>query len=146
MIEFAIGLLIGALIGAGVALVACHLRSRAAGRQMRETFAALAGEALDRNSRRLSEMADSALDGKKELIDKSVAAVNERLEQIRRFIQQIEVDRKQDLGRLSSSVGSLSATAGKLHEMLASSRRRGAWGERMAEDVLRLAGLQEGIN
>ena len=30
--------------------------------------------------------------------------------------------------------------------MLASTQRRGAWGERMAADVLRLAGLQEGVN
>ena len=30
--------------------------------------------------------------------------------------------------------------------MLASTQRRGAWGERMAGDVLRLAGLQEGVN
>jgi DNA recombination protein RmuC len=30
--------------------------------------------------------------------------------------------------------------------MLASTQRRGAWGERMAQDVLRLAGMEENIN
>jgi DNA recombination protein RmuC len=33
-----------------------------------------------------------------------------------------------------------------LREALASSKARGQWGERMAEDVLRLAGMLEGVN
>ncbi|MHC4563857.1 MAG: DNA recombination protein RmuC, partial [Planctomycetota bacterium] len=40
----------------------------------------------------------------------------------------------------------LSTTTGELHKMLASSQRRGAWGERMAEDIVRLAGLAENVN
>lgn len=143
----------GLVVGAGLALLICLWRQRAAQRQvqqgldqMRQTFAALAGEALDANSRRLADQAAASLEGKKALIDQSVAAVNERLEHVRAVLQKIEAERKQDLGQLGSSVASLSATAGKLHEMLASSQRRGAWGERMAEDVLRLAGLQEGVN
>ena len=146
MTYFVVGFLLGVLIGAGIAIVVALLRGRAVERRMRETFSALAGEALDANTRRLSEQAAAALEGKKELIDQTLAVANERLEEIRRFLQSVETDRKQDFGRLSSSVSSLSATAGELHRMLASTQRRGAWGERMAEDVLRLAGLQEGIN
>ncbi|MCD6303899.1 MAG: DNA recombination protein RmuC [Planctomycetes bacterium] len=153
MVEFVIGFLLGAVIGAGVALVVVLIGRRAAARQadaavarMRETFAALAGEALDANSARLARQAAETLEGKKALIDQSVRAVAERLEQVRSLLQQVEAERKQDFGRLSGSVASLAVTAGKLHEMLASTQRRGAWGERMAEDVLRLAGLQEGIN
>jgi len=41
---------------------------------------------------------------------------------------------------------SLAGTASSLREALASSNARGQWGERMAEDVLRLAGLQERVN
>jgi len=37
-------------------------------------------------------------------------------------------------------------TANKLHSVLASTKVRGQWGERMAEDILRLAGFIEGIN
>ena len=144
--EFVIGFVLGVLIGAAVAIAVGIVRARSQQTQMRETFAALAGEALDANSRRLTEQTATALESKKELIDRTVAAMNERLEQVRRFLQQVETDRKQDLGRLSESVASLSATTGDLHKMLASTQRRGAWGERMAEDVLRLAGLQEGIN
>ena len=34
----------------------------------------------------------------------------------------------------------------KLHRVLSNSRVRGQWGERMADDILRLAGLKEGVN
>ncbi|MBS3734204.1 MAG: DNA recombination protein RmuC [Phycisphaerae bacterium] len=146
MVWFVVGFLAGAVIGAGVALVAANARGRAAQRQMRETFAALAGEALDANAKRLGEATAAQLDGKKQLIDQSIKAANDRLEQVRRFLQRIEAERKQDFGKLSQSVASLSTTTGELHRMLASSQRRGAWGERMAEDVLRLVGMVEGVN
>jgi DNA recombination protein RmuC len=143
---FIIGFLLGAVLGAGLAVAVSVVRGRAAQRQMREAFAALAGEALDANAKRLTETAGSALESKKALIDQSVKQLNERLEQVRQYLQKVEAERKQDFGRLTNSVTSLSQTTGELHKMLASSQRRGAWGERMAEDVLRLAGLQEGVN
>ncbi|MFW6133568.1 MAG: DNA recombination protein RmuC [Planctomycetota bacterium] len=146
MVWFVIGFLAGAVIGAGVALFAAVVRGRAAQRQMRETFSALAGEALDANAKRLGEATAAQLDGKKQLIDQSVKAANERLEQVRQLLQRVETERKQDFGKLSQSVASLSTTTGELHRMLASSQRRGAWGERMAEDVLRLVGMIQGVN
>jgi len=143
---FIAGFVIGALIGAALTVVVSLMRGRAADRHMREAFAALAAEALDANSKRLGEQAGAALDAKKQLIDQALTAVNERLEHVRRLLQQVETERKQDFGRLSTSVASLSTTTGELHKMLASTQRRGAWGERMAEDVLRLAGMQETVN
>jgi DNA recombination protein RmuC len=141
----------------------------------REAFTALAAEALDANSRRLMDLLEGSgkrlteasaaqmeanraamdasrtligqqMDGKKALIDQSLLAVNERLEMVRQFVGRIEADRKQDFGRLAGAVTQLSQTTGELHKMLASTQRRGAWGERMAQDVLRLAGMEENIN
>jgi len=146
MVYFAVGLLIGLAVGAALTLAVSVLRGRAAERQMREAFAALAGEALDANSRRLAEQTGAALEGKKQLIDQAVAAIGERLKHVGDYLQRVEAERKQDFGRLSSSVASLAGTAGELHKMLASTQRRGAWGERMAEDILRLVGMQEGVN
>jgi DNA recombination protein RmuC len=40
----------------------------------------------------------------------------------------------------------LTATAGALRQVLANPKARGQWGERMADDVLRLAGLIEGVS
>jgi DNA recombination protein RmuC len=146
MVEFIIGFAVGAAIGAAIAVAVFLVRAKAGERQMRDAFAALAGEALDANSKRLAEQSAAMLDGKKQLIDQSVASANERMEQIRQFIQRSESRRMEEFGRLSSSVSTLATTTGELHKMLASTQRRGAWGERMAEDVLRLIGMQEGVN
>jgi len=144
--DFLIGLLVGLMLGAIAATVVSVLRSRAAGQQMRDTFAALSAQALDASAKRLAEQAGSVLDSKKALVDQTFAAMEQRLEQVREFLQKVEGQRQQDFGRLSGSVSQLAATTGELHRMLASTQRRGAWGERMAEDVLRLAGLEEGLN
>jgi len=144
--QFILGFLLGVVIGAAVALIVAYVRGRIGERQMREAFAALAAEALDANSQRLSSQAAAALESKKTLIDQAVRDINERLEQVRKFLAQLEAQRREDFGALSSSVSSLAATTGKLHEMLASTKRRGAWGERMAEDVINLVGMIEGVN
>lgn len=144
--EYFIGFIIGVLVGAGIAVAIGYVRGRASQSQLRETFAALAGDALAANSRRLTEQTGATLDSKKSLIDQTLKAIEQRLEQVRQYVARVEVDRKEDFGKLSTSVGSLAVTTGELHKMLASSQRRGAWGERMADDILRLAGLQEGVN
>jgi len=140
---------IGFVIGAAAVAVMWLLQSRTAGRaaeQMRQAFAAMAAEALDANSRRLAELAGSTLESKKELIDQSITAVNERLERVRSLIQQVEAERKQHYGQLAERLGALASTTESLHKALAGAKRVGEWGERMTEDVLRLAGMEEGIN
>jgi DNA recombination protein RmuC len=114
--------------------------------QMRDSFAAMAAEALDANSRRLAEMAGTSLEAKKELIDQAIAAMNERLERVRGFLQQVESERQKHYGELTTSLAALSGTTESLRKALAGSKRVGEWGERMTEDVLRLVGMQEGVN
>lgn len=50
------------------------------------------------------------------------------------------------LAETAKATSQLQQTAGGLREALASSKARGQWGERMAEDVLRAAGFVEGLN
>ena len=152
--EYFIGIVIGLLVGLTLGwLTASVMRRRAVERELsglrdslREAFAALAGEALDANSRRLGEQTGAVLDAKKALIDQSVRQVNERLGQLGEFVQRVEADRKGEFGRLGEAIGSLRQSAGQISEILASKQRRGAWGERMADDILRLSGLAEGVN
>ena len=153
MIYFAIGLLVGIAIGAGITLAVFTARSRvdAARRaendqHIRDMLGALTAEAQSASTKYLMEHAAGALEGKKALIDQSVKNVNERLTQLSQFMQKSENERQKSFGSLTSSVASLSTTTGELREVLASSRRRGAWGEKMAEDILRLAGLIENVN
>ncbi len=146
MTEFIVGFVVGAVLTAIIAIAVGYFRSRRADEAMRASFAEIAAAALDANSRRLGESASAILDSRKALIDQALQAVKERLEQVRQVLQQTEASRRQEFGQLTSSVSSLATTTGELHRMLASTQRRGAWGERMAQDVLQLAGMQEGVN
>jgi len=141
--------LLGFIAGAAAVAVAWWLQARSAGaarQAMREAFAATAAEALDANARRLAELSGGALQSKKELIDQSLTAVNSRLEDVRRFLERTESDRQKHYGELTERLAALSTSTESLRAALAGSKRIGEWGERMTEDVLRLAGLQEGVN
>ncbi len=145
MPELIVGLIVGAA-AVGVAWLLCARAARRQAGQMRDTFAAMAAEALDANSRRLAEMAGVSLETKKQLIDQSILAINERLERVRGFLQQVESERQKHYGELTATLAALSGTTESLRKALAGARRVGEWGERMTEDVLRLVGMQEGIN
>jgi DNA recombination protein RmuC len=93
------------------------------------------------------------LDGKKELIDERLGAMTEQMTHIDRLLREVEAERERRFGELAGelrrqhdAVDSLHQTTRQLREALASTKVRGQWGERMAEDVLRLAGLLEGVN
>jgi len=155
--EFVIGLIVGLLLGGAAVWIFLSGRSRRLSAeistareelaaQLRETFDSLAARALDANSQRLTERTETALNAKKELIDQSVKAINDRLNSMGEYFRTLEGERKTEFGRLSASVSTLAVTTGELHKVLASTQRRGAWGERMAEDILRLLGMKEGVN
>jgi len=141
-----IGFAVGIVVGAGIALLIGKIHSRTGESRMREAFSALAAEALDANSKRLSEAAGKDLEHKKALIDQTLKNVGEHLTQVNKYLQGVEAERKREFGALGSSITSLSQSAGQLHAVLASTQRRGAWGERMAEDIIRVAGMLEGVN
>ncbi len=50
------------------------------------------------------------------------------------------------LEEAAKATGQLQQTAGSLREALGSTKKRGNWGERMAQDVLTHAGMKEGLN
>jgi DNA recombination protein RmuC len=93
------------------------------------------------------------LDGKKSLIDQQLAAMTGELRRVGTLVHDLETDRRQSFGALATELRrqheglqTLNETTQRLRESLSSSRVRGQWGERMAEDVLRLAGFLEGVN
>ncbi len=136
--------------------------------QLKQAFTALAAEALQANSSQLIEHTKAQLavqqkEGEGVFAQRSqqVTAtlgqlkeqLGEKLGQVQGRIEVMEKERAQQyqtldtrLSEASKVIGSLQQTTGSLREALTNSRVRGQWGERMAADVLRLAGLQEGLN
>ena len=99
------------------------------------------------------ELVGKDLDGKKSLIDQQLAAMATRLDQVSTLVQQVETERARSFGELNlqlnrqhEGLANLLHTTQTLREALSSTKARGQWGERMAGDVLRLAGFVENVN
>lgn len=93
------------------------------------------------------------LDGKAALINRQLEAMTGELSKVSGLVGDLERDRAAQLGELAGQLQEagrqtqvLAATTHSLREALSSTTARGQWGERMAEDVLRLAGLIEDVN
>jgi len=93
------------------------------------------------------------LDAKKGLIDQQLHHMTSKLEDVSMLMKELEKDRVRKFGELASQLSTatqqttaLMQTTTLLREALASTKARGQWGERMAEDVLRLAGFVENVN
>ncbi|MCD6486779.1 MAG: DNA recombination protein RmuC [Syntrophobacterales bacterium] len=132
--------------------------------RVRESFGTLSLNALSKNTEDFLKLANETLskqtqagekdlDGKKELIDQTLAVMKEDLLKVRGLVTELEKDREKKFGQLSSQLEStatqtmkLQETATQLQIALSNTKARGQWGERMAEDVLRMAGFIEGIN
>jgi DNA recombination protein RmuC len=131
---------------------------------IKDSFGSLSLEALGKNTQEFlklanetlskqTEMGDKELEGKKKLIDQTLEVMREDLQGVQALVTRLEKDREQKFGELANQLRStseetkkLQETAGHLRAALASTKIRGQWGERMAEDVLKLAGFIEGIN
>jgi len=132
--------------------------------RVKESFDSVSMEALDKSLKQHLEIAKGALseqsavgkkdlEGKKELIFETFNTMKTELEKVSGLMKGFEGDRQKKYGELSnllSSTGNqlnlLHDTTSKLTTALVRSRVRGNWGERMAEDILKLAGFIQGIN
>jgi DNA recombination protein RmuC len=93
------------------------------------------------------------LDGKKSLIDQQLDGMRTDLGAVMEYLRDVERARQQQTGELTAQLQAagrhtqvLADTTQSLREALSSTSARGQWGERMAEDVLRLAGFVDGVN
>jgi DNA recombination protein RmuC len=99
-----------------------------------------------------SKTSESAadLEAKKKLIDQSLGSLakdmQERLEKVQKLMNDINQAVPEKYGQISRSIEDLRLTTESLNRALSSTQVRGQWGERMAEDILRIVGLQENIN
>ena len=149
--EVIVGVLAGIVVILVVVLVMVLRRPVATVdlKQVSEQLLTLAEQRLQ-----LAAQAGAAdLSTKKELIDQQVKAVKEELEKVTNLVRGLETDRQAKFSEITTqikalgeqTVGLTTATS-TLREALANPHTRGQWGERMADDILRLAGFTEGVN
>jgi DNA recombination protein RmuC len=93
------------------------------------------------------------LDGKKELIDQSLKGMNDELQRLSKVVTDLEAARERKMGELSAQLATAAEHATQLKgatdniwAALSNTTARGQWGERMAEDILQLVGMKNGIN
>jgi DNA recombination protein RmuC len=104
------------------------------------------------------KLGDSMTSGTRQLdlrttaFEKRVEGLTTQLERLGDVVGALQKEGAQHHGQLlsglkeaTSSTRALAETTGHLREALASPKARGQWGERMADDVLRLAGMVEGV-
>lgn len=114
-----------------------------------EEFLKLAKQKLDSER----EVGVKELEAKKGLIDQQLQKMTSQLENVSKLMQDLEKDRVEKFGELAKHLQltgeqthSLLQTTNSLREALAGTKSRGQWGERMAEDILRLSGFMEDVN
>lgn len=142
---FGIGILLGLAAGSSVAI----FLSQRAKKETQSLLEALAARTLQQQTEHILQLAESKLSGKKDVIDGTLVAMKDELKRVEELMKSIgskhvEIDTR--LGNAATVIKELSDTTGSLRAALSSNAMRGQWGERMAEDVLRLSGMIEGIN
>lgn len=85
-------------------------------------------------------------------IDRGLGEMREELGKLRDLVRDVDARRGESIVKLETVTREskqqtelLGAQTGRLNEVLSGTQARGQWGERMAEDVLRVAGFIEGI-
>lgn len=85
-------------------------------------------------------------------IDKGLAEVRKELGTLHELVREVDKRRGESIVKLETVTREsklqtelLRSETGRLNEVLSGGQTRGQWGERMAEDVLRVAGFIEGV-
>ncbi len=158
--------IVGLLIGFFLALAAFKMtgKQQDISETLKDSFKALSSDVLSQSTKTFLDLAkqtlatqskegEKDLEGKKQLIDQSIGNMEKQLKSVTDQIATYQKEYKNIHGEVSEKLKShaeqtqkLQDTTNKLQSVLASTKARGQWGERMAEDVLRLAGFIEGVN
>jgi DNA recombination protein RmuC len=89
------------------------------------------------------------LENKKGLIDNALQTMDKTLSEVRKKIEDVNkgnVEVSTLIKKHEDITTKLKDTTDHLKQALASSKKRGEWGERMAEDIIHLVGMVEGVN
>ena len=122
-------------------------------KEMENSFKAIASDVNKSNTeeflklandkfKNLSQESNVTLEEKKKLIDQNLVEMSKKLDSIQK--QSTELNANLETNK--NETKNLRDTTSKLREILSSSQKRGQWGERMVEDILKFIGLMENVN
>ena len=132
-------------------------RQRAMLESLKDKFGELSLQSMAKTSEQLVQLNQRELEshqkqgkkelqGAKELIDAELKRMASELEQMKKSRAEQFAELNTQLKVHSERSQALELQTKALSETLGSNQARGAWGERMAEDILRTAGFVEGVN
>jgi DNA recombination protein RmuC len=75
-----------------------------------------------------------------------LGALRDQVGRLQEVVARSHGEVRAQLAATGEQTARLTSTAAALREVLASPKARGQWGERLADDILRLAGLVEGVS
>jgi DNA recombination protein RmuC len=111
------------------------------------------GQAANREMELRQGAITEQMDLRQGAISDQVQAANTELRELRELVATLRKERAADQGSITTRLDEVLGTnrqvaevTGSLREALASPKARGAWGERTADDILRVAGFIEGVN
>lgn len=149
IITFIVGFVLGLL----AYYIIHQLRKKEEEARIKESFKAMSMDVLKEMLSVQTAMGEKDLEGKKQLIDQTLNNMKGDLSKVENLMNTLEKDRENKFGELTNQIkqtaeqtGKLQQVTEKLNTALSSSQARGKWGERMAEDILTLAGFVDGIN
>jgi DNA recombination protein RmuC len=119
--------------------VAAAARLTALEEKLPETVRSISQAALDASR-------DTFLAQAGERVEKTLLPVQQRLGDLRRFVDESEARRLEDGGRLTTQLQLLSDSARSIAVALGSTQSRGRWGEIQLERILEFVGMEEGVD
>jgi DNA recombination protein RmuC len=157
-------LIIGVLVLAGFWFIYSKLRSFGDGGVDEEKTKDIVNQVFGEMSDKIIGQAKAILEGdkeaiykdnqnKKQTIERIVADLRKEIDQRQEEIRELEKDRNKKFGDISRSIeehrkitNELKASTEALSRVLSNNQTRGAWGERIIEDILTDNGLIENIH
>ncbi len=148
-----LSLILGLVVGVVIGIPVGRFLTKKSAVDVEAIAESIAGKVLPKQIENILQLAESKLSGKKEVIDGTLKTMKDsmtrELSRVEEMMQKLDKGSAKIDTRLETAatvIKELSDSTGSLKTALASNSSRGQWGERMAEDVLRLSGLIEGIN
>ncbi len=129
----------GELVEARASAAASAARLETLEEKLPETVRSISQEALVASR-------DAFLAQAGERVEKTLLPVHQRLGDLRKLVDETEVRRLEDGGRLTAQIELLSAGARSLAVALGSTQSRGRWGEIQLERILEFVGMEEGVD